>query len=175
MGNTQYFRLINNVDLHARLAKYHVSCNCDFVVRYNNIQCANANIAGNGDHMNSAVPLTKAYKWDNLELTVVNQNQGWPSQMFVIYILRDLNVMGLKILIAWVINCSHVYEMTGSHCDISLSNVSTGNKVYISIWHVDPERFQLGMLHDWQLASILWRSPNPWSLVWLCLQQNSHP
>ena len=32
--------------------------------------------------------------------------------------------MGLQILIACVKNCSHVYEMTGSHCDISLSNVS---------------------------------------------------
>ena len=95
----------------------------------------------------------------------------WPSQMFVIYILRDLYVMGLQILIAWVINCSHVYEMTGSHCDISLSNMSPGNKGCLSIFHVDPERLQLEMLHERQLTSILWRSPNPWSLAWLCLQQ----
>ena len=72
MGNTQHFLLINNVDLHARSAKYHLSCNCDCVVRYNNIQRTNAKIAGNGDHINSAVALTKAYKSDNLELTVVN-------------------------------------------------------------------------------------------------------
>ena len=70
----------------------------------------------------------------------------------MIYILRDLNVMGLQILKAWVINCSRVYEKTGSHCDISLSNVSPGNKGCLSIWHEDPERLQLGMLHDWQLA-----------------------
>ena len=75
--------------------------------------------------------------------------------MFMIYILGDLNIMGLQILIEWFINCSHVYEMPGSHCDISLSNVSPGNKGCLSIWHVDPERLQLGMLHDWQLASIL--------------------
>ena len=139
MGNTQHSLLINNVYLHARSAKYHISYNCDCVVRYNNIQSANANIAGNGDHINSAVALTKTYKSDNLEL-------------FVIYILRDLNVMGLQILIAWVINCSRVYEKTGSHCDISLSNASPGNKGCLSIWHEDPERLQLGMLHDWQLA-----------------------
>ena len=72
MGNTQHFRLLNNVDRHARSAKYHLSCNCDCVVRYNNIQRANANIVGNGDHINSAVALTKTYKSVNLELTVVN-------------------------------------------------------------------------------------------------------
>ena len=156
-----------------RSAKYHLSCNCDCVVRYNSIQHAYANISGNGDHINSAVDLAKAYKSDNLELTEVNQNHKiwwWPSQMFVIYILRDSNVMGLQILMAWVINCSHFHEMTGSHCDISLSNVSPGNKGCLSIWHVDPERLQLGMLHDWHLASILRRSPNPGSLAWLCLQ-----
>ena len=75
MGNTQHFMLINNVDLSARSAKYHLSCNDDCVVTYNNIQHANANIAGNGGHINSAVALTKAYKSDNLVLTVVNQNQ----------------------------------------------------------------------------------------------------
>ena len=74
MGNTQHFLLLNNVVLHARSAKYHLSCNCDCVVRYSNIQRANANIAGNGDHIDSAVALTKAYKSDNLELTVINQN-----------------------------------------------------------------------------------------------------
>ena len=49
----------------------NISCNCDCVVSYNT-QSANANIAGNGDHINSAVAPTKAYKSDNLELTVVN-------------------------------------------------------------------------------------------------------
>ena len=102
-----------------------------------------------------------------LELNVTNQIRWWPSQMFMIYILRDFNVMGLQIVIAWGINCSHVYEMIQSRCDISLSNVSPGNKGCLSIWHVDPQRLQLGMLHDWQLASILWRNPNPWSLAWL--------
>ena len=36
------------------------------------------------------------------------------------------------------------------------------------------QRSQLGMLPDWQLVSILWRSQNPWFLAWLCLQQNPH-
>ena len=75
MGNTQHFLLINNVDLHARPARYHLSCNCDYVVRYNNIQSAITNITDNGEPINSAVALTKAYKSDNLELTVVNQIQ----------------------------------------------------------------------------------------------------
>ena len=51
----------NNVD-HLRSVEYHLSCNCDFVVRYNNIQRANAKIAGNGDHTNPAVAPTKAYR-----------------------------------------------------------------------------------------------------------------
>ena len=69
---------MNNVDIHARSAKYHLSCNCDFVVRYNNAQHANANIAGNGDHTNTDVASTKAYTSvkDYLELSVVNQNQA---------------------------------------------------------------------------------------------------
>ena len=91
MGNTQHFLLINNVDLHARSAKYHLSCNCDCVVSYNNIQSANANIAGNGDHINSAVAPTKAYKSDNLELTVVNQNQ-----VVTLSDVRDLHIKGLE-------------------------------------------------------------------------------
>ena len=81
--------------------------------------------------------------------------------MFVIYILRDLNVMCLEIIITSAINCTHVYETTPSLCDISLSNVSPGNIGCLYIWHVNRERSQLGMLHDWQLASIIWRSPNP--------------
>ena len=91
MGNTQHFLLINNVDLHARSAKYHLSCNCDCVVRYNNIQCANANIAGNGDHINSTVALTKACRSDNLELTVENQNQ-----VVILSDVLDLHTKGLE-------------------------------------------------------------------------------
>ena len=171
MDNIQPFKKIN-VD-HARSAQYHLSCNCDFVVRYNNIQRTNADIADNGDH---TVAPTKAYRSvkDYLELTMVNQNQGWPSQMFMIHILRDLNVMGLQIVIAWVINCSQVYETTPRRCDITVSNVSLGNKGCHFIWHVDPERSQLGMLHDLELVSILGRRPNPCFLAWLCLQQNPH-
>ena len=160
MGNTQYFLLINNFDIHARSAKYHLSCNCDFVVSYSNIQRTNANIADNGDRTNSAIALP-----------VVNQN---PSQMFMIYISRVLNVMGLQIVKAWVINCSHVYGTTPSRCDIRLSNMSPGNKGCLSIRYVDPERLQLGLLHDWQFAFILWWSPKTWSLAWLCRQQNPH-
>ena len=62
------------------------------------------------------------------------------------------------------------YETTPSCCDISLSNVIPGNKGCFFIWHVDPEISQLGMFHDWQLASILWRSRYPWSLAWqICI------
>ena len=67
--------------------------------------------------------------------------------------------MSLQIVIVWVINCSHVYEMTQRHCDISVSNVSLGNKDCHFTWHVNPERSQLGMLHDWQLVSILQEAP----------------
>ena len=62
MENTQYFLFINNIDLHARSAKNQLSCKCNFVVRYNNIQCVNANFAHNGDHINSAVVHTKDSK-----------------------------------------------------------------------------------------------------------------
>ena len=73
--------------------KYHLSCNCDFVVKYNNIQHANANIAGNGDHTNSAVAPTKAYKSvkDYPELSVVNQNQ-----VVTISDVCDLHIKGLE-------------------------------------------------------------------------------
>ena len=92
-GDGEYttFLLMNSVDLHTRSMKYHLSCNCDCVVRYKNIQGANANIAGNGDHINSAVALTKAYKSDNLELTVVNQNQ-----VVTLSDVRDLHIKGLE-------------------------------------------------------------------------------
>ena len=59
MDNIQFKK--NNV-YHPRSVEYYLSSNCD-VVRYNNIQRANANIAGNGDHTNSAVAPTKAYRW----------------------------------------------------------------------------------------------------------------
>ena len=55
MGNIQHFLLMNTVDRHARSAKCYLSCNCDFLVRYNNLKHANANIAGDGDHTNFAV------------------------------------------------------------------------------------------------------------------------
>ena len=73
--------------------KDHLSCNCDFVVRYNNIQHANANIAGNGDHTNSAVAPTKTYKSvkDYPELSVVNQNQ-----VVTISDVCDLHLKGLE-------------------------------------------------------------------------------
>ena len=92
-GDWKYtkFLLISNSDLHTRSAKYHLFCNCDCVVRYNNIQRANANIAGNGDHINFAVALTKAYKSDNLELTVVNQNQ-----VVTLSDVLDLHIKGLE-------------------------------------------------------------------------------
>ena len=72
---------------------------------------------------------------------MVNKNQAVTLSDVHDYKLRDLNVMSLQIVIAWVINCSHVYEMTPRRCDIRVSNVSL--------------RSQLGMLHDWQLVSIL--------------------
>ena len=78
---------------HARSSECHLSCNCDFVVRYNHIQRANANIAGNADHTNSVVAPTKAYGSlkDYLELTGVNQNQG-----VTISDVHDLHIKGLE-------------------------------------------------------------------------------
>ena len=87
----------------------------------------------------------------------------WPSQMYVIYTLRDLNVMGLQILMAWVIKWSHVYETTPNSCEISLSNVSPGNKGCRSIWHVDLERSQLGILP--RLAACVHFLRKPQSLI----------
>ena len=174
MDNIQQFK--KNVD-HARSAEYHLSCSCDFVVRYNNIQRANANIAGNGDHTNSAVAPTKFYRSvkDYLEVTMVNQNQG-----VTLSDVHDLHIEGLERNESPNRNsvgykhCSHVYEMTPRNCNISVSIVSLGNKGCHFIWHVDPERSQLVLLHDWQPVSILRRSPKPCFLAWLCLQQNPH-
>ena len=98
-----------------------------------------SNIAGDGDHTNSAVAPAKAYRWvkDYLELTMVNQNQAVTLSDVHDYKLRDLNVMNLQIVIAQ--NCSHVYKTTPRPCDIRVSYVSLGNKGCHFIWHVDPE------------------------------------
>ena len=76
MGETQYIRLVNNVDLHARSAKLHLFCDCDLVGRYSNLKYKNAKVGGNADHTsNTAVAHMKAYKSvkDYLQLTLVNQ------------------------------------------------------------------------------------------------------
>ena len=78
MWDTQYFCLINNVDLHARLAKSHLSRYCDIVGRRSNLKYKNANVGGNGDYTpNTAVAQMKAHKSvkDYLQLTLVNQNE----------------------------------------------------------------------------------------------------
>ena len=156
--------------------KYHLSCNCDFVVRYNNIQHANANIAGNGDHTNSAVAPTKAYKSvkDYPELSVVNQNQVVTISDVCDLHIKGLerngspnpNRMGYKLLTCFTRRPQVVVTLAFPTWSLETKAVF--------IWHVDPEISQLGMFHDWQLASILWRSPYPWYLAWLCLQQHLH-
>ena len=78
MWDTQYFCLVNNIDLHARSAKLHISCYCDIVDRHSNMKYKNAKVGGNGDHTpNTAVAYMKAHKSvkDYLQLTPVNQNE----------------------------------------------------------------------------------------------------
>ena len=49
--------------------------------------------------------------------------------------------MGLQIVIAWVINCLHVYETTPSRCDISLSNRALETKaVFLSSMSTQRDR-----------------------------------
>ena len=74
----KYFRLVNNVVLHARSAKLHIFCYCDIVGRRSDLKYKNAKVGGNGDHTsNTAVAHMKAYKSvkDYLQLTLVNQNE----------------------------------------------------------------------------------------------------
>ena len=75
MLDTKYFRLVNNVDLHARWAKLHLFCYCDIVGRHSDLKYKNAKVGGNGDH--TAVAHMKAYKSVKvyLQLTLVNQNE----------------------------------------------------------------------------------------------------
>ena len=78
MGDTQYFCLVNNVDLHARSAKLHLSCYCDIVGRHSNLKYKNAKVGGNGDHTpNTTVAHMEAHKSVKyyLQLTLVNQNE----------------------------------------------------------------------------------------------------
>ena len=78
MWDTQYFRLENNVNLHARSAKLNLFCYCVIVGRHSNLEYKNANVGGNGVHIcNVAVAHMKACKSvkDYLQLTLVNQNE----------------------------------------------------------------------------------------------------
>ena len=76
MWDTQYFCLANNVDLHARSAKLHLSCYCDIVGRHSNLKYKNANVGGKGDHTpNTDVAHMTAHKSVKyyLQRTLVNQ------------------------------------------------------------------------------------------------------
>ena len=78
MWDTQCFCLVNNVDLHARSTKLHISCYCDIVLRHSNLKYKNAKVGGNGNHTpNTAVDHMKAHKSvkDYLQLALVNQNE----------------------------------------------------------------------------------------------------
>ena len=78
MLDTKYFRLVNNVDLHARSSKLHIFCYCDIVGRHSDLNYTNAKVGGNDDHTsNTAVAHMKAYKSVKyyLQLTLVNQNE----------------------------------------------------------------------------------------------------
>ena len=78
MLDTKYFRLVNNVVLHARSAKLHLFCYCDIVGRNSDFKYKNVKVGGNGDHTsNTTVAHMKAYKSvnDYLQLTLVNQNE----------------------------------------------------------------------------------------------------
>ena len=71
MWDTQYFRLVNDVDLHTRSAKLHLFW-------HSNLKYKNAKVGGNGDYTsNTTVAHMKAYKSvkDDLQLTLVNQNE----------------------------------------------------------------------------------------------------
>ena len=64
--------LVNNVDLHARSAKLHLSCYCDIVGTHSNLKYENDNVGGNGNHtLNTAVAYMEAHKSvkDYLQLT----------------------------------------------------------------------------------------------------------
>ena len=61
MWDTQYFRLVNNVNLNTRSAMWHLSCHCDIVGRYNNPKYKDAKVGDNGDNTsNTAVAHIKA-------------------------------------------------------------------------------------------------------------------
>ena len=82
MWDTQYFRLVNDVDLQARSAKLHLFCYCDIVGRHCNLKYKNGKFGGNGDHTSdTAVAHMKAYKSvkDCLQLALVNQTLRWWS------------------------------------------------------------------------------------------------
>ena len=94
MWDTQYLRLVNNVDPQARSAKLHIFFYCDI-----KLKCKNSKFGGNGDHTSdTAGAHMLAYKSVKhyLQLTLVNQKRGGD----------------LQILITEVINYSQIYEMT---------------------------------------------------------------
>ena len=77
MRDTQYHRFVNDADLHARSAKFHLSYWCDIVGRHSNHKYKNPTVGGNGDHTsNTAVADMIVYKSvkDYLQL-IVNQNE----------------------------------------------------------------------------------------------------
>ena len=61
MRDAQYFLLVYNFDLHARSAKFHLSCYCDIVGRHSKYK--SVKVGGNDDHTSdTAVAHMKAYK-----------------------------------------------------------------------------------------------------------------
>ena len=77
MWDTQYFCLANNVDLHARSAKLHLSCYCDIVGRHSNLKYKNANVGGNGDHTLILMLLT----WQLTNQLNIIGNWHWSTNM----------------------------------------------------------------------------------------------
>ena len=76
--DTQYFRLVNNVDFHKSSAKLHLSCYCDIVGRHSHLKYKNDKVGGNGVHTSDTVVAhMKAYKSvkNYLQLTLINQNE----------------------------------------------------------------------------------------------------
>ena len=137
LGDTQLFRLVNNVDLHARSAKYHPSCYRDFVGRYSNLKRTNAKVDGSGVPTSADVTHAKAYTSvkDYLELAVVNQNEVVTLPSVRDLYIKELerngspnpNYRGNKLL-ARLQDDPQVLER------LAFSKVSPGNKGCLSFW-----------------------------------------
>ena len=121
MWDKQYFRLVNNVDLHARSAKFHLSCNWDIVGKHSNLNYNNAKVGGDGDHnSNTAGVHMKSSKpvKDCLHL-IWSIKMGWWSP--------NLNNRGYKLL-------THLWADPHVFVRVVFFRVSPGIYGCLSLW-----------------------------------------